>query len=133
MAVVDPAGQLIARSGDPGLRTFWRSAAKPFQALPVVADGAAERFGLTDAEVALACASHSSEPGHVSLAEEMLRKVGRTEADLACGPHVPLSPVMAATVAARRDPDEPGLEQLLRQARRDAGDLAASRLADARV
>ena len=38
VAVVDPAGQLIARSGDPGLRTFWRSAAKPFQALPVVAD-----------------------------------------------------------------------------------------------
>jgi len=98
VAVVDPAGQLIARSGDPGLHTFWRSAAKPFQALPVVADGAADRFGLTDAEVALACASHSSEPGHVSLAEEMLRKVGQTEADLACGPHVPLSPVMAATV-----------------------------------
>jgi len=65
----------------------------------VLADGAAERFALTDAEVALACASHSSEPAHVALAEEMLRKVGRTEADLACGPHVPLSPVMAATVA----------------------------------
>ena len=48
VAVVDPAGQLVARSGDPGLRTFWRSAAKPFQALPVVADGAADRFGLTD-------------------------------------------------------------------------------------
>jgi L-asparaginase II len=98
-AVVDSAGHLLARSGDPGLRTFWRSAAKPFQALPVVADGAADRFGLTDAEVALACGSHSSEPGHVALAGEMLRKVGRTEADLACGPHVPLSPVMAATVA----------------------------------
>ena len=99
VAVADSAGRLVARSGDPGLRTFWRSAAKPFQALPVLADGAAERFALTDAEVALACASHSSEPAHVALAEEMLRKVGRTEADLACGPHVPLSPVMAATVA----------------------------------
>jgi len=99
VAVVDSAGRLVARSGDPELRTYWRSAAKPFQALPVLADGAAERFALTDAEVALACASHSSEPAHVALAEEMLRKVGRTEADLACGPHVPLSPVMAATVA----------------------------------
>ena len=99
VAVVDSAGRLVARSGDPGLRTFWRSAAKPFQALPLVADGAADRFAFTDAEVALACASHSSEPAHVALAEAMLAKVGRTEADLACGPHVPLSPVMAATVA----------------------------------
>lgn len=99
VAVVDSGGRLIARSGNPELRTFWRSAAKPFQALPVVADGAADRFGLTDAEVALACASHSSEPEHVALAGEMLRKVGQTEGDLACGPHVPLSAVMAATVA----------------------------------
>ena len=99
VAVVDSAGRLLARSGDPGLRTFWRSAAKPFQALPLVADGAADRFAFTDAEVALACASHSSEPAHVALAEAMLAKVGRTEADLACGPHLPLSPVMAATVA----------------------------------
>ncbi len=99
VAVVDPSGQLIARSGDPGLRTFWRSAAKPFQALPFAADGAADRFGFSDTEVALACASHSSEPAHVALAEGMLRRLGRTEADLACGPHLPLSPVIAATVA----------------------------------
>ena len=129
-AVVDPAGHLIARSGDPNLRTFWRSAAKPFQALPLVADGAADRFGLTDADVALACASHSSEPGHVALAEEMLRKVGRTEADLACGPHVPLSPVMAATVAREGILMSPAWSNCSGKHAANAGRFAASRVAD---
>src|SRR5438132_8000893 len=40
-AVVDREGRLVARAGDPDLVTFWRSAAKPFQALPLVVDGAA--------------------------------------------------------------------------------------------
>src|SRR2546430_13219106 len=54
VAVVDSTGSLVARTGDPELVTFWRSAAKPFQALPLVEDGAAARFGLTSEELALA-------------------------------------------------------------------------------
>src|SRR5438034_602935 len=61
VAVVDSTGGLVARTGDPELVTFWRSAAKPFQALPLVEDGAAARFGLTSEELALACASRSEE------------------------------------------------------------------------
>ena len=98
-AVADAEGRLVAVSGNPELRTYWRSAAKPFQALPVVAGGAADHFGFSDEEIALACASHSSEPRHVATAEAMLGKIGETEADLACGPHVPLSPAIAAMVA----------------------------------
>ena len=33
-AVVDAKGRLVASAGDPSLVTFWRSAAKPFQAIP---------------------------------------------------------------------------------------------------
>ncbi|HEX5631844.1 MAG TPA: asparaginase [Gemmatimonadales bacterium] len=98
-AVVDADGRLLLASGTPDLVTFWRSAAKPFQALPFVADGAADRFGFADDAVALACASHSSEPEHVALAGAMLAQVGRREDDLSCGPHVPLSPVIAERVA----------------------------------
>jgi L-asparaginase II len=98
-AVVDQRGDLVAFAGDPDRSTFWRSAAKPFQALPLVEDGIADRFGFEERHLALACASHSSEPGHVELARDMLRRVGRTEGDLACGPHVPLSPLVAAQVA----------------------------------
>ncbi|HKV71189.1 MAG TPA: asparaginase, partial [Gemmatimonadales bacterium] len=44
-AVVDGDGKLVASAGDPDYVTFWRSAAKPFQAMPIVADGAADHFG----------------------------------------------------------------------------------------
>ncbi len=91
LAVTDPSGALVASAGDPELVTFWRSAAKPFQALPMVADGAADHFGLGPDAIALACASHSSEPEQVDLARRMLAAIGCAESDLACGPHTPLS------------------------------------------
>jgi L-asparaginase II len=98
LAVVDLNGRLVAEAGNPDLAAFWRSAAKPFQALPLVADGAADRFGLDSRELALACASHSSEPVHLTVVDGMLRKVGVSEGDLACGPHPPLSPAVAEQV-----------------------------------
>lgn len=84
-------GELVASAGDTALVTYWRSAAKPFQAMPFVADGAMDRFGLGEEELALACASHSSEPAHVALAQRFLNSIGCTERDLACGGHPPLS------------------------------------------
>ena len=94
VAVVDAEGRLVASSGDPDLVTFWRSAAKPFQAMPLVADGGADRFHLGADALALACGSHSSEPMHVALALRMLEAIGCRESDLACGPHTPLSPAV---------------------------------------
>jgi L-asparaginase II len=101
VAVVDARGGLIARTGDPELVTFWRSAAKPFQALPLVEDGVVERFGLTTEELALVCASHSSEPAQVAQVRDLLGKIGCAERDLMCGPHAPLSEAVAQDYAAR--------------------------------
>src|SRR5207253_8125997 len=101
VAVVDSTGGIVARAGDPELVTFWRSAAKPFQALPLVEDGAAERFGLTSQDLALACASHSSEPGQVAQVRELLGKIGCSERDLLCGPHPPLSDRVAQDYQSR--------------------------------
>jgi len=98
-AVVDPQGRLVARAGNPDLVTFWRSAAKPFQAMPLVADGAAARYHFGDRELALACGSHSSEPVHLDLVTRMLEQLGLGEEALACGPHPPLSPEVAEQVA----------------------------------
>jgi len=92
VAVTDRHGRLLAWADDPERLTFWRSAAKPFQALPLVEDGGIDRFGLGTEELALACASHSSEPIHLEVTDRFLAKVGCTEADLACGPHPPLGP-----------------------------------------
>jgi L-asparaginase II len=94
-AIVDARGTLVARSGDPELVTFWRSAAKPFQALPLVTDGVVKAFGLAREELALACASHSSEPHQVELVRGFLAKIGCKESDLQCGPHTPLSDAVA--------------------------------------
>ena len=101
VAVVDSTGRLVAQAGDPEYRTFWRSAAKPFQALPLVEDGAAERFGLSRQDLALACASHSSEPAQVALVREFLQRIGCSERDLMCGPHRPLSDAVARDYETR--------------------------------
>lgn len=86
----DRSGTVVATAGDHSRPVWWRSAAKPFQAIPLVEDGAADALGLDQEELALACASHSSEPRHREIAERMLARAGVTEAALACGPHPPL-------------------------------------------
>jgi len=101
VAVVDAGGALVARAGDPDFVTFWRSAAKPFQAVPLVADGAADRFGVTAAELALCCASHSSEPSQVDHVKAFLQRIGCGEGDLRCGPHTPLADHVAKDYQAR--------------------------------
>jgi L-asparaginase II len=101
VAVVDHAGKLVAAAGNPDLKTFWRSAAKPFQAMPLVDDGVVPRFGLTRQDLALACASHSSEPAQVALVREFLQRIGCSERELMCGPHRPLSDAVAKDYETR--------------------------------
>ena len=91
VAVVDARGRLLARFGDPYRMTLARSAAKPAQALSVIETGAPERFGFDDADIALMCASHSSEDRHIERTRAMLAKVAAHESDLRCGGHPPLS------------------------------------------
>lgn len=90
VAVSDADGRLVWSSGDIDRPVYPRSSAKLFQALPLVESGAADRFGLSDEQLALACASHSGEEGHVATAAAMLEKTGLGEPDLECGTHWPL-------------------------------------------
>ena len=73
---VEPGGKIVALLGAPETVTFLRSSAKPHQAIPLIASGAADRFGFTEREIALACASHSGEPIHTEVAASMLTKIG---------------------------------------------------------
>jgi L-asparaginase II len=91
VAVVDAEGRLLYAFGDPTRMTLARSAAKPAQALAVLETGALERFGFDEADLALMCASHNSEPRHIERTRAMLAKAHATEADLRCGGHAPLS------------------------------------------
>jgi L-asparaginase II len=89
LAVVDARGELVAAAGDAAFMTFARSAIKSLQAIPLIEDGVADRYGLSDAELALCCASHGGEDFHLAAAASILAKIGETESSLACGAHAP--------------------------------------------
>lgn len=89
VAVVDKAGKLLFSRGNPERFTFLRSAAKPFQVLPLFDTGAYEKYGFTRDEIAVMCGSHSGENMHVQRVNSILGKVGLTESDLQCGIHPP--------------------------------------------
>lgn len=95
LIVIDGDGKTIASVGDPSTVTFFRSASKAFQAIPCITSGAADAFGFTENEIALAAASHSGEVVHVAIATRMLAKIGLAESDLKCGAHLPFSEVDA--------------------------------------
>jgi L-asparaginase II len=89
VAVAGPDGKLAASLGDPRLVTYLRSAAKPFQALPLVLTGAADALGLTPAELAIVAGSHGGEDRHVKAVEAILAKAGIAQEALRCGVHKP--------------------------------------------
>ncbi len=101
VSVVDAEGAALLSLGDVDEPVFPRSAVKALQILPLVHTGAAERLGLTDAEIALAVSSHSGEPAHVAGARAMLEKAGRDAACLECGGHWPMDPSAARALAAQ--------------------------------
>ena len=88
--VIDGDGRTIASAGDPSTVTFFRSSAKPFQAIPFITSGAADAFEFTEDEIAMAVASHSGEAMHVERSARMLKKIRLEESDLKCGAHLPL-------------------------------------------
>jgi L-asparaginase II len=89
LAICDGTGRLYGYVGDPDVRAYLRSSAKPFQCLPLLESGAARHFGLDPQDIALVCASHSGMDEHVSVAASIQRKAGVGEADLRCGVHPP--------------------------------------------
>ena len=103
----DESGEIIGSWGDGEWLTVLRSVAKPFQALPLVADGAAQRFDLSRKEIALCCGSHNSEEVHMEAARSILAKAGVPEERLVCGAHAPLLPARRDELSAAGTPWTP--------------------------
>ena len=103
--VMDADGTIIASAGDIERPIFPRSAIKSMQALPIFARHAEGKFHHTEAELALACASHHGEDAHVQTANGLLTRIGLSAADLECGAHLPTNP--AARDALRASGAEP--------------------------
>ena len=99
LTAVDGSGDTVVAVGLPETVTYVRSSGKPFQAVPVIASRAADRFGFTEQEVAIACGSHSGEAKHVDTVRSMLDKIGLDESALKCGVHEPFSTEVARALA----------------------------------
>jgi L-asparaginase II len=87
--ICDPSGAIVESWGDPATVIFPRSSCKMIQALPLLESGAAEAHGLTDRQIALACASHQGAAIHTEAVTRWLSDLGLTDADLRCGAHEP--------------------------------------------
>ena len=98
VVVADVTGKLLACHGDSEHVAYFRSAAKPFQAVPLVESGAADAFGFTPEDLALACASHDATPAHQRGVARMLTKIGLDEDALRCGVAPPPDPQEAARI-----------------------------------
>ena len=98
--VVDSDGKQVFARGDLDTPIFPRSAVKAIQALPLFESGAVDRFGLSDAEIALTVASHSGEMRHAQTAASILQKAGQTSACLECGAHWPMGEAATRDLAA---------------------------------
>ena len=90
--VADASGKIVLGAGDSQMAIYPRSAVKPLQALPLIETGAADRFGLTDKELALACASHKGEPAHIEAVTAWLTRIGLGPAALEWGIQPPRTP-----------------------------------------
>ena len=99
-AATDQRGWLVASDGDPGHLTYFRSCAKPLQAIASLRVGIVARFGLSSEHVAIMCASHNGETRHVAVVRDLLAHAGLDESALQCGAHWPYYEP-AASVARR--------------------------------
>ncbi|HEY4251120.1 MAG TPA: asparaginase [Roseomonas sp.] len=89
VAVADASGALLLTRGDPDFITFPRSSLKPFQAIALVESGAIDALGLTEAHIALACASHRAETFQSTMVRDWLARLDLPESALVCGPDLP--------------------------------------------
>lgn len=90
--MTDAAGTVLESVGSARAPIFARSSVKSLQALPLLETGAAARFGYTDADVALALASHNAEACHTEGVAAILARLGLSAADLQCGAQAPGDP-----------------------------------------
>lgn len=100
VAVADSKGRRVAQFGDPRLVTFLRSSAKPLQLVPLIESGAADRFGFTEAELAIMAGSHSGEEEHVATVQGILDRAGIAPEALRCGRHAPFDAAAAERVGS---------------------------------
>jgi L-asparaginase II len=100
IAVVDATGAVVAGLGEIRTPAWFRSAAKPFQTIPIITSGAAARYGFTPRELAVIIGSHSGESAHLETVLSILNKIALDESALKCGAHMPFDDASAKRLRA---------------------------------
>ncbi len=103
LAVMRADGTRVASVGDPARKVaYWRSSAKPFQAMPLVYTGARSKYalGLDSLDLAICSGSHTGQPMHTERVSAILERVGVGPEALACGAHAPYDVRAAADLRA---------------------------------
>ncbi len=100
VAVATADGHLMISGGDVERPIFARSAIKLIQALPMIESGAADHYRFGDAEIALACGSHTGTARHVAVAAAMRDAIGVEDTCLVCGAADPAGRGAARALAA---------------------------------
>lgn len=87
--ICDAAGEVVEAWGDPQALIYPRSSSKMVQALPLLSSGAADKYGLSPQQLALACASHNGAAIHVDRVRAWMDQLGLEDHDFRCGPQEP--------------------------------------------
>jgi L-asparaginase II len=128
LAACDAGGAIKASVGDASRLTYFRSCAKPLQAIAGLRAGIVERYSLSGEHVAIMCASHNGEPRHVAVVRDLLAHAGVNELALQCGAHWPYYEPASSIV--RRQMSEP-IAVFNNCSGKHSGMLAASRALEA--
>ncbi len=95
LVVVDGKGDVIYSLGDEDKLTYFRSSAKPIQAINIILSGAYEAFNLSEKELAVCCSSHYAEPFHIEAVQSILDKIGLNKHNILGGIAPSLNPKIA--------------------------------------
>ncbi|ABO49870.1 asparaginase [Desulforamulus reducens MI-1] len=100
LVVADREGAILLSLGNPEHLAYWRSSAKPFQALPLIEHHCQDIFNFTEQEIALFTSSHGGEENHVEAIRGILHKLGLSDSALDCGVSAPMHRPSAKNILA---------------------------------
>lgn len=90
IVVVDKNGEITHSLGDPNFVTMARSSIKPFQLMPLILSGAADKYDFSPEQLAIMSGSHTGSDRHREIVLSNLAAAGNKPDDLKCGYHWPL-------------------------------------------
>lgn len=99
LVVLNGSGEVIYSLGNPDKITYFRSAAKPIQAINVITSGAYTKYRISEKELAVICSSHYAEAHHLAAVQSILDKIGLTRKNILGGVVQPLNHEIALQYA----------------------------------